>query len=155
MGPRISPNFFPRILLLNRGSEHQNSRKRKLEFSQPTEIFVFFEKPHIEKQDLFCSCVLQILCVEQNYSKTSYSEVKFSALSFKIKIKMIWPPLLPYNANYGTFLSKKRSLQNQKYLKMYISDFLQILQKINFNIGLQVPFLKHVEFCFVSKWRQI
>jgi hypothetical protein len=42
-----------------------------------------------------CSCVLQILCVEQNYSNTSYSLVKFPALSFKIKIEMIRPPSSP------------------------------------------------------------
>jgi hypothetical protein len=91
MGPRTSTKFFPRILLLNQSGslEHQNSRKRKLEFSRPTEVFVFFEKPHIEKQEFFCSCILKILCVEQNYSKTSYSSVKFPALSFKIKIKKI------------------------------------------------------------------
>jgi hypothetical protein len=91
MGPRISTKFFPRILLLNyrRSSEHQNSRKRKLEFSQPTEVFVFFEKLHIDKHEKICSCVLQIFCVEQNCYKTSYSLVKFPALSFKIKIEMI------------------------------------------------------------------
>jgi hypothetical protein len=94
MGPRTSTNFFPRILLLNlsRSSEHQNSRKRKHEFSQPTEVFVFFEKLDIEKHEKICSCVLQILCVEQKYNKTSYSLVKFPVLSFKIKIEMIRPP---------------------------------------------------------------
>jgi hypothetical protein len=43
MHPRISTKFFHGNLNLSRGSQYQNSRKRKLEFSQPTEVFVFLK----------------------------------------------------------------------------------------------------------------
>jgi hypothetical protein len=101
---------------------------------------VFFEKLPFEKQEKNCSCVLQIVCVQLYYSKTSYFLVKFPALSFKIKIEMVRPPPPPPRSQKWNIFIEKRSVQERKYLKMYISDFLQILQKISKTRGILLRF---------------
>jgi hypothetical protein len=77
--------------------------------------------------------------------------VKFSVLSFKIKvIRLPHPPL--GREKWNNFIEKK-VLQNCKYLKLHIFDFLQSLQKFISLYGLQAPVSNRVDFCFVSKWR--
>jgi hypothetical protein len=97
---------------------------------------MFFEKPHIEKQDFFRSCVLQILCVEigveQNYSETSYSEVKFPAVSFKIKDDLTTPSS-PTKPKMEHFYQKKEFKKPDISQNVHLG-FSSNFTKINFNI---------------------
>jgi hypothetical protein len=91
--------------------------------------------------------------VHQNYSQTCFSLVKFSVLSFLIKIKVIRLPHPPLGREKWNNFIEKKVLQNCKYLKLHIFDFLQTLQKFISIYGLQLPVSDRVDFCFVTKWR--
>jgi hypothetical protein len=75
-------------------------------------------------------------------------------LSFKIQIKVVRWPLLPYGAKKGQFFNKNRVHRHAYLSKNVHFGFSTNSQKKYFNkLTTTTHFLKKVGFCFVSKWR--
>ena len=114
---------------------------------------MFCKNLHVEKCKKCSICLSQFFCVQQNTTQTYFSLVKFSVLSLKIKITKVRQVPAPLWRQKWNIFFKKTGLQKLIYLKMYISDFLQILPKSTSMNVLKFSFIKQVKFCLVSKWR--
>ena len=104
---------------------------------------MFCKNLHVKKCKKCSICLSQFFCVQQNTTRTYFSLVKFSVLSFKIKIRKFWCPCSPMEKKVEHFFQKNW------FTKMHIAKNAHLRIPSNF---AKIDFNTCVKF-FICKTR--